>query len=157
SSGAIVPGATVVATHEGTGVAREAVTDVNGEFVLSALPAGTYTIKIELTGFKALENKGLELNAGQTVRRSVSLEVGAPEETVTVAGQSPLVDTSASLQADNLGSREVRELPVNRRNLTNLMSLTPGVSTSGAGDVQMNGVAGGGTGVTVDGTEANSN
>ena len=48
-------------------------------------------------------------------------------------------------------------MPVNRRNLTNLMSLTPGVSTSGAGDVQMNGVAAGGTGVTVDGTEANSN
>src|SRR5262245_9432620 len=157
TSGAVIPGATVVATHEGTGVARAAVTDVNGEFVLSALPAGAYTVKIELTGFKTLENKGMELGAGQTVRRTFALEVGTLEETVTVAGQSPLVDTSASLQADSLGSREVRELPVNRRNLTNLMSLTPGVSTSGAGDVQMNGVAAGGTGVTVDGTEANSN
>src|SRR5262245_16315289 len=156
TSGAVIPGATVVATHEGTGVARAAVTDVNGEFVLSALPAGAYTVKIELTGFKTLENKGMELGAGQTVRRTFALEVGTLEETVTVAGQSPLVDTSASLQADSLGSREVRELPVNRRNLTNLMSLTPGVSTSGAGDVQMNGVAAGGTGVTVDGTEANS-
>ena len=160
TTGAVIPGATVVATHEGTGVARDAVTDVNGEFVMSALPAGSYTVKIELTGFKTLENKGMQLGAGQTVRQAFALEVGALEETVTVAGQSSLVDTSASLQADRLGSQEVRELPVNRRNLANLISLTPGVSTSGgtaSGDVQMNGVAAGGTGITVDGTEANSN
>ena len=56
-----------------------------------------------------------------------------------------------------MGSQEVRELPCRRRNLTNLMSLTTGVSTSGDGMVQMNGVAAGGTGITVDGTEANSN
>jgi outer membrane receptor protein involved in Fe transport len=157
SSAAVIPGATVVATHEGTGVSREAVTDANGEFVLSALPSGDYTVKIELTGFKAMQNRGMQLGAGQTVRQTFTLEVGALAETVTVAGESPLIDTAASLQADRLGTQEVRELPVNRRNLTNLMSLTPGVSTSGAGDVQMNGVAAGGTGITVDGTEANSN
>jgi outer membrane receptor protein involved in Fe transport len=157
TSAAVVPGATVVATHEGTGVSRQAVTDGNGEFVLSALPPGSYTVKIELTGFKVLQQKGVELGAGQTVRQPFTLQLGALEETVTVAGQSPLIETSASLQADRLSTQEVRELPVSRRNITNLMSLTPGVSTSGAGDVQMNGVAAGGTGVTVDGTEANSN
>ena len=51
---AVIPGATVVATHEGTGVSREGVSDANGEFVFSALPAGPYTVKIELTGFKTL-------------------------------------------------------------------------------------------------------
>jgi outer membrane receptor protein involved in Fe transport len=157
SSAAVIPGATVVATHEGTGVSRDVVTDANGEFVLSALPSGSYTVKIELTGFKTTQNRGVLLGAGQTVRQTFTLEVGGLEETVTVAGQSPLVERSTSLQADSLGSQEVRELPVNRRNLTNLMSLAPGVNTSGAGDVQMNGVAAGGTGVTVDGTEANSN
>ena len=58
---AVIPGATVVATHEGTGVSREGVTDGNGEFVFSALPAGPYTVKIELTGFKGLENRGMQL------------------------------------------------------------------------------------------------
>src|SRR5688572_22068536 len=68
-----------------------------------------------------------------------------------------------SLQADSLGSQEVRELPTNRRNLTNLIGLTAGVvitgtgAAGGSGMVQMNGVAAGGTGLTVDGTEANSN
>src|SRR5687767_2983472 len=154
---AVIPGATVVATHEGTGVSREGVSDANGEFVFSALAAGPYTVKVELSGFKALENRGMQLGAGQTVRQSFVLEVGAMAETITVAGEAPLIETAASLQSDSLGSQEVRELPVNRRNLTNLMSLTTGVSTSGDGMVQMNGVAAGGTGITVDGTEANSN
>ena len=99
----------------------------------------------------------MDLGAGQTVRQTFALEVGAMAETVTVAGEAPLIDTAASVQSDSLGSQEVRELPVNRRNLTNLMSLTAGVNVSGDGMVQMNGVAAGGTGLTVDGTEANSN
>lgn len=154
---AVVPGASVVATHEGTGVARTGVTDANGEFVMSALPTGPYTVRIELVGFKTATLTGLQLSAGQTVRQSFTLELGTVAETVTVAGEAPLVETNVSVQADSLGSFEVRELPVNRRNIVGLMALTPGVTTSGAGDVQMNGVAGGGTGLTVDGTEANSN
>src|SRR5262245_46948371 len=84
SSGGVIPGATVVVTHEGTGVSREAVTDANGEVVLSALPAGPYTVKIELTGFKTLQQQGMQLGAGQTVRQAFTLQVGALEETVTV-------------------------------------------------------------------------
>src|SRR5262247_2044724 len=80
TSGAVIPGATVVATNEGTGVARDAVTDLNGEFVMSALPTGSYTVKIELTGFKTLENKGIQLGAGQSLRQAFSMEVGAIEE-----------------------------------------------------------------------------
>jgi outer membrane receptor protein involved in Fe transport len=157
TSDAVIPGATVVATHEGTGVAREGVTDANGEFVFSALPSGPYSVRIELTGFKTFQSRGMQMGAGQTVRQNFTLEVGTLQETVTVAGEAPLIETAASLQADSLGAQEVTELPVNRRNLTNLMSLTAGVNVSGDGMVQMNGVAAGGTGLTVDGTEANSN
>ena len=163
TSAAVIPGATVVATHEGTGVARDSVTDANGEFVLSALPSGPYTVRIELSGFKTISQQGMQLGAGQTVRQTFTLEVGAMAETVTVAGEAPLIDTAMSLQADSLGSQEVRELPVNRRDIQNLIGLTAGVvitntgSAGGSGGVQMNGVASGGTGITVDGTEANSN
>ena len=78
---------------------------------------------------------------------------------MTVAGEAPLVDNAASVQADSIGAQEVTELPTNRRNLSGLMGLSTGVNTygEGGGFVQMNGVAAGGTGVTVDGTEANSN
>ncbi len=159
SQNAVIPGATVVATHEGTGVSREGVTDANGEFVFSALPSGPYSVRVELTGFKTLQQQGMQLGAGQTVRQSFALEVGTLTETVTVAGEAPLVDNSASVQADSIGAQEVTELPTNRRNLSGLMGLSTGVNTygEGGGFVQMNGVAAGGTGVTVDGTEANSN
>jgi hypothetical protein len=163
NSGAVIPGASVVATHDGTGVAREGVSDANGEFVFAALPNGPYTVRIELTGFKTISQRGIELGAGQTVRQTFVLEVGAMSETVTVTGDAPLVQTAMSLQADSLGSQEVRELPVNRRNIQGLIGLTAGVvitgtgSAGGSGGVQMNGVASGGTGITVDGTEANSN
>jgi len=163
NSGAVIPGASIVATHDGTGVAREGVSDANGEFVFAALPNGAYTVRIELTGFKTISQRGIELGAGQTVRQTFVLEVGAMSETVTVTGDAPLVQTAMSLQADSLGSQEVRELPVNRRNIQGLIGLTAGVvitgtgAAGGSGGVQMNGVASGGTGVTVDGTEANSN
>src|SRR5688500_10764153 len=64
SSAGVSPGAAVVATHEGTGVPRETVTDERGEFVLSALPNGAYTIRIELQGFKTAVHQALQLGAG---------------------------------------------------------------------------------------------
>ena len=67
NSAAVIPGASVVATHEGTGVSREGVTDGNGEFVFSALPSGPYTVRIELTSFKTISQRGIQLGAGQTV------------------------------------------------------------------------------------------
>jgi outer membrane receptor protein involved in Fe transport len=163
NSAAVIPGASVLATHEGTGVSREGVTDANGEFVFSALPSGPYTVHIELAGFRTIIQRGVQLGAGQTVRQTFTVEVGAMSETVTVTGDAPLIQTAMSLQADSLGSQEVRELPVNRRNIQNLIGLTAGVVITGtgaagtSGGVQMNGVASGGTGITVDGTEANSN
>src|SRR5262245_24769818 len=163
NSTAVIPGASVLVTHEGTGVSREGVTDANGEFVFSALPGGPYTVRIELSGFRTISQRGIQLGAGQTVRQTFVLEVGAMSETVTVIGESPLIETAMSLQADSLGSQELRELPVNRRNIQNLIGLTAGVvitgtgAAGGSGGVQMNGVASGGTGITVDGTEANSN
>jgi hypothetical protein len=159
STGAVVPGATVVATHQGTGVPRETVTDALGEFVLSALPNGSYAIRIELTGFKSYTNQGIVLGSGQTVRQTFVLELGALAESVTVAGEAPLIDNASSSTSETFGSQEVRELPVNRRNVANLLNLAPGVSVGGAGGgmVSMSGVAGGGTAISVDGTEASSN
>ena len=59
NSAAVIPGASVLATNEGTGVSREGVTDANGEFVFSALPSGPYTVRIELAGFKTISQRGI--------------------------------------------------------------------------------------------------
>src|SRR5438093_7439975 len=157
-TGAVLPGASVTATNQGTGFERAVVTDERGEFGLPALPAGPYTVKIEMPGFKTYTNQALQLTSGQNVRQTFALEVGQVAENITVAEIAPLVETASSAQLRSLGTTEVSELPLSRRNVTGVLTLAPGVDTSGGGGtVRMNGVAAGGTGITVDGTEANSN
>ena len=161
TSGAILPGVTVIVTHQGTTLRRETVSDARGEFALPALPAGTYTIRIELSGFKTYENRGLGLNAGQTVRQTFALEVGALAETVTVAESAPLIETATTAQVQSLGE-EVREIPVSRRNLQNVILLGSGISSSdsaagGGRAFRVNGVGDGGHAITVDGSSAQTN
>src|SRR5713226_986370 len=128
STGAILPGVSVVVTHQGTNLARETVSDERGEFALPALPPGPYAIKIELAGFKTYNSRGLTLGAGQTVRQTYALEVGTLAETVTVSETSPLVQTASTAQVQSIGT-EVREIPVSRRNLQNVVLLAPGVNS----------------------------
>ena len=85
SSGAILPGVSVVVTHQGTNLTRETVSDARGEFALPALPAGPYAIKNRARGVQDVDSRGLSLSAGQTVRQTYSLEVGSLA-VVTVAG-----------------------------------------------------------------------
>src|SRR5262249_30770129 len=86
-----LPGASVTAIHEGTGATRTAVTNEAGEFALTALSSGPYTIKIELQGFKTQISRGIQLGSGQVARQTFDLELGAVAETVTVEGVAPLI------------------------------------------------------------------
>jgi hypothetical protein len=161
-SGAVLPGVSVTATHQGTNLSREIATNERGEFALPALPAGPYTLKIELAGFKTYTNQGLTLGVGQTVRQTFVLEVGQLSENITVSESAPLVATATAAQQESLGTLEVTQLPIARRNLVNLMTLAPGVTENstgiaGGGNIRMNGVAEGGTAITIDGTDAVSN
>jgi hypothetical protein len=162
ASGAVLPGATATATHQGTNLMRNVVTDERGEFALLALSAGPYTVKIELPGFKTYNHEGLALGVGQTVRLTFVLEVGQLSENITVSESTPLVATATAAQQESLGTLEVTQLPIARRNLVNLMTLAPGVTENstgiaGGGNIRLNGVAEGGTAITIDGTDAVSN
>jgi hypothetical protein len=162
STASSLPGATVSAVNQGTGLTREAVTDVGGEFALTALPSGRYTLRIELQGFKTYTNDSLELLAGQTVRQNFTIEVGQLEETITVSERSPLVETASAAQKESMLANEVRTLPLSRRNITGLLTLSTGVTEAstglaGGGNIRLNGVAEGGTAITVDGTDATAN
>src|SRR6267143_1178974 len=106
TSGAVLPGARVTATNQGTTFSRDVVADERGEFALPALPAGAYTVKIEMTGFKTYTNQGLQLGSGQNVRQTFTLEVGQLSENITVAETAPLVETASSAQLRSLGTTE---------------------------------------------------
>ena len=162
ATGAVLPGAAVTVTNQGTNLSRATITDERGEFALPALPAGRYTLKIELAGFKTYTNQGLDLGAGQIVRQTFSLEVGQLAENITVSESAPLVQTATATQQESLGTLQVRDLPLARRNIVGLITQAPGVTENstgiaGGGNIRLNGVAEGGTAITVDGTDAVSN
>src|SRR5919199_32197 len=110
STGGVIPGAVVTLVHDGTGSAVEKTTDTQGEAAFTFLRVGTYTARVEGKGFKRQEASGLELAAGQQVRQTFTLEVGATSETVRVEASVPLVNTVSSEQINTFESVKVREL-----------------------------------------------
>ena len=157
STGAVIPGAAVSLVHEQTGAVVHKVSHGQGEFVFDFLRVGKYTLQIEASGFKKYEATGMELNAAQSVRRTFTLELGAVTETVSVAGTAPLLNTVAAEQRESIPTRELTELPVARRNFSNILSLGTGITKGDIGGVRMNGLGRSGVKITVDGTDATSN
>lgn len=156
SSAAVIPGAKVTLIHNGTGAVTEKFTDAQGEAVFTFLRVGTYTLRAESKGFKRQESSGFELTAGQQIRNTFSLEIGASTETVQVDANVPLINTVSSEQINSFEAIKVRELPLARRNFSNLLSLGTGVVSTGD-SIRMNGVGKNGVAFSVDGTDAGGN
>ena len=95
-SGAVLPGVTVNATQTDTGVARTAVTDGSGAWVLTNLPTGPYKLEVSLQGFKTYVQTGIVLQVGATPTINATLGVGNLEETVAVEAAAPLVDVRSA-------------------------------------------------------------
>jgi len=157
SSGAVVANAEATLTHEGTGAALRQVTNASGEFAFDFLQVGSYTLTIQMQGFKRFESRGIELGAAQRVRRNFTLEVGSASESVTVSGEAPLVNAASPEQRESVSGKEVAELPVSRRNIANIISLGTGIQQDTAARRQsfiLNGLGKAATSVTMDGIPA---
>jgi len=127
ASGAVLPGVTVTATEQATGVAIPAVTNDTGLFVIASLKIGTYTVEAELTGFRKSVTRDIPLHAGDRARIDFKLEVGAVREEVTVVSDTPLLRTESSSLSHVVTDTEMRELPIAGRNFQNLATLAAGV------------------------------
>ena len=125
--GAVLPGVALVITNEATGVFREVASSAEGTYVASQLVPGRYKVVAQLTGFRTAERSGLILQVGTTMTINLTLAVGGVEETITVTGQSPLVDTTSARVGGNIGTSELSELPAMNRNYFNAVALLPGV------------------------------
>ena len=125
-SGAAMPGATITATHVDTGTTRTTITSSTGTYVMPALPVGSYTIKAEMSGFATVVKEGIRLAVGQSAALDFSLKLAAVAETITVAGESPLVDTKRSDLSGSVDVKQVENLPVNGRDWLGLVALVPG-------------------------------
>jgi len=127
----VIPGVTVQLVNEGTGVAREAVSNEQGLYNFAAVPPAVYTVRATLTGFKSYEQKGVRVSAQQFVTVDVTLEVGALEETITVTGEAPLIDTSTASTGAVINTEQLNTLPSGGRSAFLFAVTIPTVVASG--------------------------
>src|SRR5258708_38326253 len=112
----VIPGVTVTLTNEATKISRDVVTNETGQYNFPAVTPGTYTLKSKLSGYKTFESKGLIVATQQFITLDIVLEAGAATESVTVTGQTPLIDTSNASTGGALDSKALPELPAPGRN-----------------------------------------
>src|SRR6185295_18052633 len=126
-SGSVLPGVTVTITEVRTNIAYSAVTNESGNYTFSNLKDGTYRVSGELSGFKRVVRDGVEVPVNSTVRVDMKLEVGAIEESVTVVGASPLLQTDRADTSRIIESVHLAEVPLGfNRNFQGMMITVPG-------------------------------
>ena len=126
----VLPGVTVTATGLANGAQFVSVTDVRGEYRLLQLPPGHYRINADLTGFGSVVLPDIQLLVGQNAVVPLALKLAQVNETVTVTGEAPLVDTASSQVAGNVNPRQMEELPLQGRNWMELSKMVKGVTAN---------------------------
>ena len=127
-SGGMLPGVTVTARNLGTGAARTEVTSAEGLYRLRNLPLGAYEVRAELAGFQTSVRRGIELTVGREAIVDLVMGVGDLAEEIVVTGEAPLVDTSSGTLGGLVTREKIEQLPLNGRDLTQLMTLESGVT-----------------------------
>jgi hypothetical protein len=148
-SGAVISGATVTVTSLATGQGRTTTTDTSGSYKFSLLPAGAYSLKFSAAGFKTSTVPSVTVNITETPVLNQSLEIGAQSTEVTVSSTAETIQTQNATVGALVGSQEVTDLPLNSRNYTQIIDLSPGVVANvasaaavgnGTQDINVNGM-----------------
>ncbi len=135
TSGKVIPGVPVTLTQTDTQTPHAGVTDAQGRFAIGNLPPGPYVLDAKVQGFKDYRQTGIVLEVGHTSQVNITLSVGSVTETIEVAADASMVETKDSAIAQVVEQRKIVDLPLNGRNLTQLLTLVGGGSTAPAGDL----------------------
>jgi hypothetical protein len=127
STGGVLPGVKLTITNQATGQERQLTTDANGSYVASALPIGEYTVKAELSGFKAQVRPGVVLQVGRHGQVDVVMDVGDVSEEVTIEESAPLLQTGNAELSEVIDNQRVTSLPLNGRQFVDLTLLSDNV------------------------------
>ena len=160
TTGAVLPNATVTARETDTGISTAATSDNNGNFVITPLKIGRYSVTAEATGFRTETRENIVLDVQQNLRLDFQLHVGSVAQVAEVTSQAPLLETETASLGDVVTAQQVEELPLNGRRYTDLAELTSGVSKViegpvNGGSTPTNGNAGGS--FAVNGTRGDQN
>jgi len=128
-SGAAVAAAKVTLINEATNVVRDVESGANGEYLFIEVPVGSYEIDVTQQGFKKYVRKGIALDLNEVISVDIALQLGATAETVEVTGAPPVVDTSSTQLGAVVNERASTQLPLNQRDVYQLLQLQPGVQS----------------------------
>jgi len=128
SSGAVIPQATVILRNTDTGTERQSLTNDSGLYVFVSVPPGEYVLKVTKNGFTTATQSGLHVLVNQASTQDVTLRVGSTQESVTVEATAVNLETANATLGTVIESKQVMDLPLNGRNFTQLLALTPGVA-----------------------------
>jgi len=157
SAGGAIPGAAVVVRND-AGVSFETVTNGEGVFSVPALSAGTYRVRISLTGFKTAVISDVRVLPGTPASIKAVLEVGNLSETITVASSSELINTQTATVSATLNSDQLNRMPTATRNALNAVTFLPGVNTATSNrESRINGLPESFVSITLDGVSNNDN
>jgi len=159
--GAVLPGVTITVTNAGTGVVRTTVTNAEGQYSVPGLEPGTYTIGTELSGFAPALRNDVRLTINATLTVDFTLSLASLQETLTVTGEAPLIETTQSKVANTIETTELQNIPMVTRNISGMLQLLPGATPVQAihrtkenqGTVSFGGAMGGNVASTVDGAD----
>jgi hypothetical protein len=164
-SGASVAGATVALVNEATHATRDVQSGASGEYIFIEVPVGTYELNVTQAGFKKYLRKGVALDLNQVISVDITLQLGVATESVEVTGAPPVVDTSSTQLGAVVNERSSTQLPLNQRDVYQLLQLQPGVQSQlgndlfygsdRAGVVTVNGGRGRSNNYTVNGGDGN--
>ena len=132
AKGYSIVGATVILENVGTGFTQKLVTNSTGGFISAPLPLGNYKAVVSSPGFTTAIKQDLTLLVSDRMRLRFQLAPGSVTETVTVTGQTPLIDTASTTQGGVVSKQQVADLPINGRSVTDLLALVPGVELRGS-------------------------
>jgi hypothetical protein len=130
ASGGALPGATVTVKSEQTGLTQTAVADTEGGYTFPSLPAGSYTVHVELTGFKPAETKNIVLDAASRRAADFKLEVGDVTETLSITATTSQVETQSGDVSRVITGTQVGNMALNGRNYVQLLQLLPGTAVT---------------------------
>jgi hypothetical protein len=160
STGAVIPGAAIVVTNEKTSQERKTVADGAGRYAMPNLSPSTYSVKAEATSLSPAEYTGIPLSVGQERVFNIAMQPATVTTEVNVSGgELTTIDFSSAAVGANVNSREVAQLPLNGRQLSQLYLLAPGAQTAGGGsfdNIRFSGRANQENAVRFDGVEASS-
>ena len=153
SQGGVIGGAVLELVGEQTGFKRSVVTDESGVYQFAQVPPGTYVLVAQMMGFAVVTNTGVELLVNTPTRLDIKMAVAAVAETVNVEAEAAAINAIDATIGNAFNEAQVRQLPLQTRNVVELLSLQPGVTPSG----EVVGARRDQNNVTLDGVDVNDN